>query len=464
MANTPLAVQLRPKQLSEVVGQDHLVGPEGVITKMARKNKLQNILLWGPPGTGKTSIAHALATETDNHFRKLDATRAGVKELRQVIQFAEKCPEGEEVVLAVDECHRWSKNVQDTLLAAVENGTIVLVGLTVETARFAVIKALLSRCLILETKPLDDAAKVQLYKRVRQYYKDQGRSVSISNETVKRLIVRSSGDARKIIQVLETLIEIMADDDVVKDEYLDLVMPHKHLYCDATGSERYDLAHCYQEAIQNSDADAAIYWLAKWIESGEDPAYICRRMLITAAEDCCGNPSAMTTAMAACYSTERTGLPESMIPMALATCEMAMSKRNKVAYKAIKEAIQDVKENKTIHVPPGLRAGTSGYVAAVSKKYVKGWRRDREDDSAELPCASPDESEKWDEILYAIGDPESGDHGMTHGPTPSLGQMLDTYGYDGAVIIRFVDGCGWDVICRWDSAAECWTKETGGDL
>ena len=162
----------------------------------------------------------------------------------------------------------------------------------------------------------------------------------------------------------------------IDDLDLDLVMPDKNLFFDVHGSERYDYAHCYQESIQNSDVDSAIYWLAKWILSGEDPAYICRRMLVTAFEDCSGNPFAITTAMAACYTTERIGFPECIIPMSQATCEMAMSKRNKAAYYAIKEAMEDVKSGKNIYVPPELRAGSVGYVKTVTKKYLKGWERD----------------------------------------------------------------------------------------
>lgn len=371
---TPLAVKLRPERLADIVGQDHLVGEGAIFRKMVHANNLQNILLWGPPGSGKTSIAYALANETNSHYRKLDATIAGSKELRLIIKFAES--QDKKVILAIDEIHRWAKNVQDTLLAAVENGIITLIGLTVETARFAVIKALLSRCLVLETKPLNDIALVALYKRVREYYKTAGKSVQISNDTVKKLILRASGDARKVIMVLETLVEIMSDNGAISEQDLDLVMPHKHLFCDAMGSEHYDYAHIYQTAIQNSDVDAAIYWLAKWVESGEDPAYICRRMLITAFEDCAGNPFAATTAMAASYTTERTGLPECLIPMALATCEMAMSKRNKSAYHAIQAAINDVRNGATVYVPPKLRAGGVEYVWTIRKKYLKGWRKD----------------------------------------------------------------------------------------
>lgn len=371
---TPLAIKLRPQKLCDIVGQDHLVGDGMIFDAMVKKHMFQNVLLWGPPGTGKTTIAYSLANETDSNFRKLDATNAGVKELRIILKFAEN--QKNHTILVVDELQRWGKNIQDVLLPAVEDGVVTLIGLTVESAYFAVNKSLLSRCLVLETKPLTNAALVVLIKRVKDYYKNIGRIIKINREIAKKLIIRANGDARKIILVMETLIEIMGIDDVITEEDLDLVMPDKNLFFDSRGNERHDLAHCYQESIQNSDADAAIYWLAQWLSSGEDPAYICRRMLITAFEDCAGNPFAITTAMAACYTTEKTGLPECMIPMAQATCEMAMSNRNKASYYAIKEAMNDVKNDVTIHVPEGLRAGTSGYVAAIRKKYVKGWERD----------------------------------------------------------------------------------------
>jgi len=373
-AQTPLAIKLRPQKLSEVIGQNHLVGNNQIFSRMAKTGIFQNILLWGPPGTGKTTIAYALANETNSNFKYLDATIAGTKDLRVVIKFAETQPN--RTILVCDELQRWSKNVQDVLLSAVENGTIILIGLTVETARFAVNNALLSRCLILETKPLDDASLILVLKRVKDYYKHNGKNIKIDRSVAKKLIIRANGDARKIILVMETLIEIMSDDGVITDKNLDLVMPGKNLFFDSGGAERYNYAHCYQESIQNSDVDSAIYWLAKWLESGEDPAYICRRMLITAFEDCAGNPFAATTAMAASYTTERTGMPECMIPMALATCEMAMSKRNKSAYYAIKEALDDVQNGATVHVPSALRAGTTGYLKAITKSYLNGWQRD----------------------------------------------------------------------------------------
>jgi putative ATPase len=440
MTETPLAVKLRPHKFEDVVGQNHLVGPKGIFYKMAHTGKMQHVLLWGPPGSGKTTIAYALAAETGSDYRHLNATTSGIKDLRKVLAFAEKNDSG--TVVAVDEIHRWSKNVQDALLAAVENGTITLIGLTVETARFAVIKALLSRCLILETKPIDNPSLVKLYKKVRDYYKDQGREVKIEKSVASKLLHRVSGDARKLILVMETLIEIMSNNDEISEESLELVMPNKHSYCDANGSEHFDLAHCYQEAIQHSQVDEAIYWLAKWLESGEDPAYICRRMIITAFEDCAGNPFAATTAMAAHYATERTGMPECMIPMATATCEMAMSKRNKSAYYAIKDAMRDVQHGETIYVPKHLRAGTSGYKGVLGKTYLKGWSKDWEAlDNEEEPSASG--------VAFAIGEGDpSGDHGFVNGPNPNLNAMLECIGDDGQFIAQLGDD-SMHVLYKW---------------
>lgn len=365
-----LANVLRPQTLDHVLGQDHLVGPGRIFRKMVETTNLQHVLLWGPPGTGKTSIANALANDLDCAFVRMNATSDGTKELKSVLKKANETTK--KTIVLVDEIHRWSKNVQDILLPAIENHEVTLIGLTVESARFAVNKALLSRCLVQETKPLDNLALVKLIQSIKDHYATLGRNIRIDTPAAKTLITRCSGDARKLVLVMETLVEILCEDGHITAEALDVAMPHKNLCFDATGNDHFDLAHCYQESIQHSDGDAAIYWLAKWLSSGEDPAYICRRMLITAFEDCADNPHAVTTAMAACYTTEKTGMPECMIPMALATVEMARSKRDKTAFNAIHAAMRDVENNATIHVPPILRAGNGHqYVHAISKKYIR---------------------------------------------------------------------------------------------
>lgn len=373
---TPLAALLRPNDLNGIFGQSHLLDEGMPLRKMVQNNKFQSIIFWGPPGVGKTSIVRCLAKESDSIFRQLNATNASVKELRTIIKEAQEALKAERrTFVFIDEIHRWNKAQQDTMLPVVEDGTIVLFGATTERPKFAVNSTLLSRCLVLEVKPLNDKGMIDLIMRVRTHYKALDREIKFDKNATRILINRCSGDARKMITALETIIEILSDDGFISEDLVNQAIPDKHLVFDANGNDHFDLAHCYQEAIQNSDVDGAIYWLAKWISSGEDPAYICRRMLITAFEDCAANPFAATTAMAAAFTAERTGLPECMIPMALATCEMAMSERNKSAYHAIKEAMADVENGATVHVPPELRAGSNGYVKAVNKKYLKGWTR-----------------------------------------------------------------------------------------
>jgi putative ATPase len=371
MKKLPLAAALRPKTIDEVIGQDHLTDKGMPLRQMLEKGLFKSAIIWGPPGTGKTSLVTALASQSGSSYIKLNATEATIKDLRKVI--SEAAARDSHTFVFVDEIHRWNKSQQDTMLPSVEDGTITLFGATTENPRFAVNSTILSRCIIMEAKPLNAKSASQLMLKVKDYYKEHGKIVKIQQDAAKTIINRSSGDARKLITALETCIEILSDDGNVTLDMVNIAIPDKHLVFDATGNDHYDLAHCYQEAIQNSDGDSAIYWLAKWLSSGEDPAYICRRMLITAFEDCAANPHAVTTTMAACYTVEKTGMPECMIPMALATCVMAQSERSKYAYFAIKEAMSDVANNATVHVPPALRAGTRGYVKAINKVYIKNY-------------------------------------------------------------------------------------------
>lgn len=364
----PLANVLRPASLDRIIGQEHLTGDGCILKLMAIKKSLQSTILWGPPGIGKTSIVTALANDAQASMVKLNATEATVKDIRKVIETARGSDK--QTIVFIDEIHRWTKSQQDVVLPVVEDGTIVLFGATTERPKFAVNSTILSRCLVLEVKPLDTVGSTKLLLRIKEYYKSVGVDISISKPAAKLLITRSSGDARKLITVIETCASILSDDGRIEEEHIEVAMPDKHLVFDSSGNEHYDYAHCYQESIQNSDTNSAIYWLAQWLSAGEDPAYICRRMLITAFEDCAGNPNAWLAAMAATYVTERTGMPECMIPMALATVEMGRSNRDKTAYYAIKQAMDDVINKATVHVPPELRAGARGYVSITGKDYV----------------------------------------------------------------------------------------------
>lgn len=431
---TPLAAALRPLKLDEVIGQRHLVGPGMAIRKMADKKRAQSAIIWGPSGTGKTTIVRALAREIDALFYNINATSATVKELREIILAGKS----RSTFAFVDEIHRFSKSQQDVLLPAVEDGTIIMFGATTEKPKFAVNSTILSRCIVLETKPLDAQEMIDLVKRVKGHYKAKGRPIKIDQEAAKWLINRASGDARKAITALETCIEILSDDDHITLDHVNTAIPDKHIVFDATGNDHFDLAHCYQEAIQHSDADGALYWLGKWIASGEDPAYICRRMLITAFEDCAGNPHAWLAAMAACYTVEKTGLPECMIPMSVATCEMARSERNKTGYNAIKDVMSDIENREVVHVPPELRAGTRGYTHAVKKVYLREWKRDA---TFYRPATETPMDELHRSVTYAIGYEEAPDSFvMAYGPTLQLQEMLDVLPEDEdrpAYIIKF---------------------------
>lgn len=462
---TPLAAALRPRKLDEILGQQHLLGPDKLVRRMAIKRQAQSAIIWGPPGTGKTSLVRALSNEIDAAFFPVNATNATVKDLREIIAAA-KVSQPRQTFVFIDEIHRFSKSQQDVLLPVVEDGTIIMFGATVEKPKFAVNSTILSRCMVLETKPLDAQAMIDLIKRVKDYYKARKRPIKIEPEAAKRLIVRSSGDARKVIMAMETAIEILADHDVftlVTAKHIDNAIPDKHVVFDASGNDHYDLAHCYQEAIQNSDVDGALYWLGKWIASGEDPAFICRRMLITAFEDCAGNPFAWVAAVGACYTVEKTGLPECMIPMSLATCEMAKSERNKSAYHAIKEVMADIEAKEIVHVPPGLRAGTSGYVHAIKKKYLKGWKRDTDAPKKHKIWGDEAAKEYEDTIVYAMGHKDRpNSYGMINGPTPVLEEMLELTGGEDCYIIQFDPGPNGEhtnkECYRWDVDSTSWVK------
>ncbi len=363
----PLSSILRPKTISEVIGQSHLLGPNMPIKRMIERKKLKNFIIWGPPGVGKTTIAQAIANDTGCEFVKLNATEAKVDDLRKAAKM-------DNPVVFLDEIHRLSKSQQDVLLPMIENGTITLIGATTENPKFAVNSTILSRVMAYECEPLAYKEMLVLMKRAKDYYAANSVTFTIDKEAIDRMVTLCSGDARKLVTLIETVVEVLSDGHI-SVELVNMAMPSKHIVFDKSGNDHFDLAHCYQESIQHSDVDGAIYWLAKWLSSGEDPAYICRRMMITAAEDCSGNPHAMPIATAAHYITERTGMPECAIAMGQATIEMAKSERKKHGHDAIKAALNDVQNNKTISVPKSMRAGTNG-IEKFGIQYVFDWCRD----------------------------------------------------------------------------------------
>lgn len=381
----PLAAALRPKTLSEVYGQSHLVGPKGVLRKMVDKKMIKSMILWGPPGIGKTTISKAISQELGAQYIELNATSTGTKDVRNAITQAQKLPNVPTIVF-IDEINRYSRNQQDVLLPAVEDGTIYLIGAMMENPKFALNSAILSRCSVYELKPLDKKDSINLLIKIRKHYEAKGTKIHIEREAADLLIIRSNGDARKLMTAMETMVDVLTDDGHITIEHVQMAIPDKHMTFDRYGNEHYDNAHIYQQCIQNSDVDGAVYWLMNWIASGEDEAYICRRMMVTAFEDCAANPLIPIMAMAAHYMTERVGPPECHIGMALTTILMAQSPRNKTGYDAMKAAKADVLENPSVRIPPNMRAGTDDYILTINAKYVfsdlmqeminkHGWKR-----------------------------------------------------------------------------------------
>lgn len=374
----PLANDLRPESLDEIFGQQHLIGEGKPIRRMKEKDAVQSMLLHGPAGIGKTTIARCLANDTACMFKELNATNSKIADIRKVVDIAKSQKKnGTSTIIFVDECHRWAKNVQDALLPCVEDGTIIMVGSTTEKPQFALNPPLLSRLQPFELKHLSHKDMLQALIKVVKYYKEREKEVKINRSVSMKLIKRCSGDVRRLMTTMETIVEVLMDNSEITSELIDIAMPDKCIYFDSKGNEHYALAEAWQNAIQNSDADSAIYYLAKWLLSGEDPVYIARRILISGAEDAPLNPAAQVAAYNAYISAKELGYPECRINMALATIEIAKSKRGKIACNAISTACDDILNGEEVLPLSGLnnKHGTKNY-NKVNRKYVQKWRED----------------------------------------------------------------------------------------
>ena len=375
----PLAAVLRPKSIDDILGQEHLIGPGKALTQMIKSGKIVSFIIWGQAGTGKTTIAKTLAYDAAYDFKPLNATEAKIADIRKVIEIAEsKAKLGGKTIVFGDEVHRWAKNVQDVLLPSVEDGTIILIGATTEKPVFSVNSALLSRMLIFEVKPLDNKAMMKIMLKVFKHYSTT-KKVTIGPATAVAFINKCSGDARKLINVLETIIEVLlGDGSEILPEHVEVAMPDKHMWMDPAGNEHFDMASAFQNSIQNSDADQAVYFLGKWLMSGEDPAFIARRILVSAAEDAPLSSQAQVCALNALFAAERVGYPECRINMALAAIAIAKAPRNKIADRAIGQAIRDIETGVNVMVPVEMRAGShDGYKKIINKTYVSGWSNER---------------------------------------------------------------------------------------
>jgi len=359
MNSTPLAERLRPQNIEDLVGQGHLLGPNGALTGHILRDHIPSMILWGPPGTGKTSIAQIIAQTTKRSFFALSAIHSGVKEVRDVIDRAQKSPglfTAKNPILFIDEIHRFSKSQQDSLLQAVEKGTVTLIGATTENPSFEVNSALLSRCqvYVLDTLGVADLdALVERALTQDTWLKNQ--QVVIKEK--KSLYRASSGDGRKLLNLLELLVQSFGQPGLeLTDEYVSSQLKAMPLHYDKSGEQHYDIASALIKSIRGSDPNASVYWLARMIESGEDLKFIARRLVILAAEDIgLAQPTALVMAQSTFEAVTSIGYPESRIILSQCVLYLATSPKSNSAYQAINDAQELVRKTGDLPVPLARR-------------------------------------------------------------------------------------------------------------
>ncbi|MBP7173589.1 MAG: replication-associated recombination protein A [Cloacibacterium sp.] len=356
---TPLSEKLRPKSLSDVLGQDHLTGKNGTIRKMLENDTLNSLLFWGPPGTGKTTLAEIISEQSKRKFYQLSAVSSGVKEVREVIEQAKQQNlfSGKSPILFIDEIHRFNKNQQDSLLHAVERGWIVLIGATTENPSFEIVAALLSRCQTYVLKPLlYQELEMLIDTALKRYNEDFNTHFSIKDKEV--FIQYSGGDARKLINAVEWVLNHFLDDketEITSEKALSALQENMALY-DKNGEQHYDIISAFIKSIRGSDPNAAVYWLARMLVGGEDIKFIARRLIILASEDIgLANPNALVVANNCFQAVNIIGNPEARIILSECAVYLAASPKSNSTYLAIDEAIAKVKQTGNLPVPLHLR-------------------------------------------------------------------------------------------------------------
>lgn len=354
----PLAERLRPNTLDEYIGQKHLVGQGAVLRRMIDSRHISSFILWGPPGVGKTTLAQIIAHKLETPFYTLSAVTSGVKDVRDIIERAKSNHffSATSPILFIDEIHRFSKSQQDSLLGAVEQGIVTLIGATTENPSFEIIRPLLSRCQLYVLRPLEkDDLLTLLHRAITTDFILKERKIELKETNA--LLRYSGGDARKLLNILELVIEATEHDPVVIDDSLVIdCLQQNPLAYDKNGEMHYDIISAFIKSIRGSDPDAAIYWLARMVEGGEDPTFIARRLVISAAEDIgLANPNALLLANATFDTVMKIGWPEGRIPLAECTIYLATSPKSNSAYMAINDALALVKQTGNLPVPLHLR-------------------------------------------------------------------------------------------------------------
>ena len=373
--NQPLAERMRPKTLDEYIGQKHLVGPGAVLRKMIEAGHVPSFILWGPPGVGKTTLAHIVAEKLNAPFYTLSAISSGVKDVRDVIEKARSNRFFDAVspILFIDEIHRFSKSQQDSLLNAVETGVVTLIGATTENPSFEVIRPLLSRCQVYVLRPLEKEDLLELTNRA---LKEDIllREKNVQLKETDALLRYSGGDARKLLNILELVISAEENDEVaITDQKVTDRLQENPAAYDKGGEMHYDIISAFIKSIRGSDPDGAIYWLARMVAGGEDPKFIARRLCISAAEDIgLANPNALLLANACFDTVQKIGWPEGRIPLAETTIYLACSPKSNSAYQAINNAIAYVEKTGNLPVPLHLRNAPTKLMAELD--YGKDYK------------------------------------------------------------------------------------------
>ena len=381
-ANQPLAARMRPRTLEGLVGQEHLLGPGHILERAITADQVPSMVLWGPPGTGKTTLAFLIASMTKAHFSAVSAVTSGVADLRRIVAEARQrwVTEEERTILFVDEVHRFNKSQQDVILPHVEDGTVVFIGATTENPSFEVIAPLLSRCRVFTLSPLTDE---QLTLIVQRVLSDTERglgaeSVEVAPEAMELLLAVASGDARVAINAVELAASVTPPEqrhgrrEVTRAVMEEVLQRHLPAY-DKAGDSHYDTISAYIKSMRASDPDAAVYWLVRMLEAGEDPLFVVRRMVILAAEDVgLADPHALQVAVAAQQAVHFIGMPEGAIPMAEATVYLATAPKSNTAYAALNRARQEVRTGHQYPVPLHLRNAVTGLMR--EQGYGQGYQ------------------------------------------------------------------------------------------
>jgi putative ATPase len=373
--SSPLAERMRPKKLDEYIGQEHLLNPEASLRRALEGGMVPSMILWGPPGVGKTTLAYLIAEHLNRPFQSLSAISSGVKDVREVIQRVENAGMFQEkgTILFIDEIHRFSKSQQDSLLGAVEKGTITLIGATTENPSFEVISALLSRCQVYTLKEHTKTDLIALLQRAIE------KDTFLKTKTFKltelnALLLLSGGDARKLLTIFEIIVSTFQNTDTIEinDDVVHKNAQQSLIRYDKEGEQHYDIISAFIKSIRGSDPNASIYWLARMVEGGEDPKFIARRLIISASEDVgLANPNALLMANNCFQAVETVGFPEARIILAQCTLYLATSPKGNAAYMAINKAQEIVRETGNLGVPLPLRNAPTALMKELG--YGKGY-------------------------------------------------------------------------------------------